>query len=146
MESRREQVRLQEELSMKEKVLRGTQIRSMHDFFSLDLDVLLGDCLRPGISALGTLGRKGLVPLHSSPGNTLSPWAAWWLLSARAMATLIRAYRKYARRRRSLRLVAAPACSAIEAVHIKSIIHDRSLETTLPPHEPPAHPQIEIHM
>ena len=30
-ESRREQVRLQEELSMKEKVLRDTQIRSMHD-------------------------------------------------------------------------------------------------------------------
>ena len=30
-ESRREQVRLQEELSMKEKVLRDTQIRSMHE-------------------------------------------------------------------------------------------------------------------
>ena len=31
VESRREQVRLQEELSMKEKVLRDTQIRSMHE-------------------------------------------------------------------------------------------------------------------
>ena len=31
VESRREQVRVQEELSMKEKVLRDTQIRSMHD-------------------------------------------------------------------------------------------------------------------
>ena len=31
MESRREQVRLQEELSMKENVLRDTQIRSMHE-------------------------------------------------------------------------------------------------------------------
>ena len=31
IESRREQVRLQEELSMKEKVLRDTQIRSMHE-------------------------------------------------------------------------------------------------------------------
>ena len=31
VESRREQVRLQEELSMKEKVLRNTQIRNMHD-------------------------------------------------------------------------------------------------------------------
>ena len=31
IESRREQVRLQEEFSMKEKVLRHTQIRSMHD-------------------------------------------------------------------------------------------------------------------
>ena len=31
VESRREQVRLQEELSMKEKVLRNTQIRSMHE-------------------------------------------------------------------------------------------------------------------
>ena len=30
VESRREQVRLQEELSMKENVLRDTQIRSMH--------------------------------------------------------------------------------------------------------------------
>ena len=30
VECRREQVRLQEELSMKEKVLRNTQIRSMH--------------------------------------------------------------------------------------------------------------------
>ena len=30
IESRREQVRLQEELSMKEKVLRATQIQSMH--------------------------------------------------------------------------------------------------------------------
>ena len=30
IESRREQVRLQEELSMKEKILRDTQIRSMH--------------------------------------------------------------------------------------------------------------------
>ena len=30
-ESRREQVRLQEELSLKEKVLRDTQIRSMHE-------------------------------------------------------------------------------------------------------------------
>ena len=30
-ESRREQVRLQEELSLKEEVLRGTQIRSMHE-------------------------------------------------------------------------------------------------------------------
>ena len=31
VESRREQVRLQEELSMKEKVLRDTQIRCMHE-------------------------------------------------------------------------------------------------------------------
>ena len=31
VESRREQVRLQEELSMKEKVLRNTQIRNMHE-------------------------------------------------------------------------------------------------------------------
>ena len=31
IESRREQVRLQEELSMKEKVLRDTRIRSMHE-------------------------------------------------------------------------------------------------------------------
>ena len=31
LESRREQVRLQEELSMKEKVLRNTQIRNMHE-------------------------------------------------------------------------------------------------------------------
>ena len=31
IESRREQVRLQEELSLKEKVLRNTQIRSMHE-------------------------------------------------------------------------------------------------------------------
>ena len=31
IESRREQVRLQEELSMKEEVLRDTQIRSMHE-------------------------------------------------------------------------------------------------------------------
>ena len=31
IESRREQVRLQEELSLKEKVLRDTQIRSTHD-------------------------------------------------------------------------------------------------------------------
>ena len=31
VESRREQVRLQEELSMKERVLRDTQIRSMHE-------------------------------------------------------------------------------------------------------------------
>ena len=31
VESRREQVRLQEELSMKEKVLRNTQIRSVHE-------------------------------------------------------------------------------------------------------------------
>ena len=31
VESRREQVRLQEELSMKEKVLRKTQIRYMHE-------------------------------------------------------------------------------------------------------------------
>ena len=31
IESRREQVRLQEELSMKEKALRDTQIRSMHE-------------------------------------------------------------------------------------------------------------------
>ena len=31
IDSRREQVRLQEELSMKEKVLRDTQIRSMHE-------------------------------------------------------------------------------------------------------------------
>ena len=31
IESRREQVRLQEELSMKEKVFRDTQIRSMHE-------------------------------------------------------------------------------------------------------------------
>ena len=31
VESRREQVRLQEELSMKEKVLRDTQIRNMHE-------------------------------------------------------------------------------------------------------------------
>ena len=31
IETRREQVRLQEELSMKEKVLRDTQIRSMHE-------------------------------------------------------------------------------------------------------------------
>ena len=31
VESRREQVRLQEELSMKEKVLRKTQIRNMHE-------------------------------------------------------------------------------------------------------------------
>ena len=31
IESRREQVRLQEELSMKEKVLRNTQIQSMHE-------------------------------------------------------------------------------------------------------------------
>ena len=53
--------------------------------------------------------------------------AAWWSLLARAMATLIRAYRKYARRRRSFRLLTAPACSAVEAVHIESIIHKRSL-------------------
>ena len=31
VESRREQVRLQEELSVKEKALRDTQIRSMHE-------------------------------------------------------------------------------------------------------------------
>ena len=31
VESRREQIRLQEELSLKEKVLRDPQIRSMHD-------------------------------------------------------------------------------------------------------------------
>ena len=31
VESRREQVRLQDELSMKEKVLRNTQIRNMHE-------------------------------------------------------------------------------------------------------------------
>ena len=31
IESRREQVRLQEELSMQEKVLRDTQIRNMHE-------------------------------------------------------------------------------------------------------------------
>ena len=31
IDSRREQVRLQEELSLKEKVLRDTQIRSMHE-------------------------------------------------------------------------------------------------------------------
>ena len=31
IESRREQVRLQEELSLKEKVLRDTQIRSIHE-------------------------------------------------------------------------------------------------------------------
>ena len=31
VESRREQVRLQEEFSMKEKVLRDTQIRSLHE-------------------------------------------------------------------------------------------------------------------
>ena len=31
VESRREQVRLQEELVMKEKALRDTQIRSMHE-------------------------------------------------------------------------------------------------------------------
>ena len=31
VESRREQVRLQEELSTKEKVLRNTQIRNMHE-------------------------------------------------------------------------------------------------------------------
>ena len=31
VESRREQVRLQEELAMKEKALRDTQIRSMHE-------------------------------------------------------------------------------------------------------------------
>ena len=102
-----------------------------------DLDVLLGDCLRPGVSALGTLGRKGLLSpwrfvlllVPSTPALAIfcPRGAAWWLLSAGAMATLIRAYRKYARRRRSLRLLAAPACSANEAVHLKSIIHDRSL-------------------
>ena len=31
IESRRDQVRLQEELVMKEKVVRGTQIRSVHE-------------------------------------------------------------------------------------------------------------------
>ena len=31
IESRREQARLQEELSMKEKLLRDTQIRNMHE-------------------------------------------------------------------------------------------------------------------
>ena len=46
------------------------------------------------------------------------PRGAAWL----AMAMLIRAHLKYARRRRSLRLLAAPACSAIEAVRVKSII------------------------
>ena len=34
--------------------------------------------------------------------------AAWWLLSSRAIATLIHAYLKYARRRPSLRRLAAP--------------------------------------
>ena len=33
VESRREQVRLQEELSMKEKVLRNTQIRNVHEMW-----------------------------------------------------------------------------------------------------------------
>ena len=51
---------------------------------------------------------------HSSPALAiLCPRGAeWWLLSARAMATLIRAYRKCARRRRSLRRLAAPVAGA----------------------------------
>ena len=36
VESRREQVRLQEELSMKEKVLRNTQIRSVHEMGEIE--------------------------------------------------------------------------------------------------------------
>ena len=44
----------------------------------------------------------------------------WWLFPARAMATLISAYRKCARRRRSLRRFAAPACAAPSAAHMKS--------------------------
>ena len=35
VESRREQVRLQEELAMKEKVLRSTQIRKMHEMVEI---------------------------------------------------------------------------------------------------------------
>ena len=43
----------------------------------------------------------------------LSPrGAVWCVASARAMATLIRAYRKYARRRRSRRHLAAPVAGA----------------------------------
>ena len=104
-----------------------------------DLGEVLSDVLRlrPGVSA-GALGRRGLlspwrvvlllVPLPSSALIIFCPrGVAWWLLSAKAMATIIRAYRKYARRRRSLRLLAAPACSAVEAVHTKSIINERSL-------------------
>ena len=80
----------------------------------------------------GGFCRHGALCFSSCPSSSAlvkfcHRGAEWWLLSARAMATLICVQRKYARRRRSLRLLAAPACSAIEAVHIKILIHERSL-------------------
>ena len=68
-------------------------------------------------------GRSPVGGRFCSCGTTYATWttssstalavfsllgAEWWVASARAMATLIRAYRKYARRRRSLRRLAAP--------------------------------------
>ena len=46
IESRREQVRLQEEFSMKEKVLRDAQIRSMHEMGEIRVDEISVQKLR----------------------------------------------------------------------------------------------------
>ena len=52
--------------------------------------------------------------------------AEWWAASARAMATLIRAHRKYARWRRSLRRLAepVPAWSTSGMSTTEAIIHE----------------------
>ena len=85
--------------------------------------------LRPGFCRHGALC---LSSCHSAPALAiLCPRGAeWGLLSARAMATLIRAYRKYARRRRSLRRLAAPVAGAwstdvstTEAILAKKMSH-----------------------
>ena len=44
IESRREQVRPQKELSMKEKVLRDTQIRSMHEMGEMNCELTKSQC------------------------------------------------------------------------------------------------------
>ena len=51
--------------------------------------------------------------------------AEWWLVSARAMATLTLAYRKSARRRRSLRRLAAPEPGAWSTVVSATSSHTR---------------------
>ena len=82
-------------------------------------------CTRPSVRTssrgVGRVGGGVIRPMasyNSSLSSSLALavfWprgAVWCVASARAMATLIRAYRKYAQRRRSRRLLAAPVAGA----------------------------------